>query len=139
LQREDQFVEATLLIASFILVVVTFLATVFFLIYSFIQIKRAADAITAFLAATELKINPVLKEAEETLKSIRTVSDDIGSATSSVKDISGTLSALAFKIKTFGLLTDEIQNRLSVRILALKAGIKAATGVLLKQEKEGGS
>ena len=125
-------------ITSFILVVLTFLATIFFLIYSFIQIKRAADAITAFMAATELKINPVLKEAEETLKSIRTVSDDIGSVTSSVKNISGTISELAFKIRTFGLLTDGIQNQLSVRISAFKAGIKAATGVLLKREKEGG-
>ena len=127
-----------MLITSFILVVLTFLATIFFLIYSFIQIKRAADAITAFLAATELKINPVLKEAEETLKSIRTVSDDIGSVTSSVKSISGTISELAFKIKTLGLLTDGLQNQLSVRISALKAGIKAATGVLLNQDKEGG-
>ena len=125
-------------ITSFILVVLTFLATIFFLIYSFIQIKRAADAITAFMAATELKINPVLKEAEETLKSIRTVSDDIGSVTSSVKNISGTISELAFKIRTLGLLTDGIQNQLSVRISAFKAGIKAATGVLLKREKEGG-
>ena len=128
----------TMFITSFILVVLTFLATIFFLIYSFIQIKRAADAITAFMAATELKINPVLKEAEETLKSIRTVSDDIGSVTSSVKNISGTISELAFKIRTFGLLTDGIQNQLSVRISAFKAGIKAATGVLLKREKEGG-
>lgn len=125
--------------ASFILVVVTFLATIFFLIYSFIQIKRAADAIAAFLAATELKINPVLKEAEETLKSIKTVSDDIGSATSSIKDISGTLSELAYKVKTLGILIDGIQNQLSGRISALKAGIKAATGVLLKHEKKGES
>ena len=125
-------------ITSFILVVLTFLATIFFLIYSFIQIKRAADAITAFMAATELKLNTVLKEAEETLKSIRTVSDDISSVTSSVKDISGNVSELAFKIKTFGLLTDGIKNQLSVRISAFKAGIKAATNVLLKREKEGG-
>ena len=123
--------EETLLIASFILVVITFLATVFFLIYSFIQIRKAGDAITAFLAATELKINPVIKEAEETLKSIRAVSNDIGSVTSSFKEISGTVSELAFKIKTLGLITDGIQNQLSVRISALKAGIKAATGVLL--------
>ncbi len=127
-----------ILIASFILVVITFLATVFFLIYSFIQIKRASDAIAAFLTAIESKINPVLKEAEETLKSFRTVSDDLGSVTSSVKNISGTISELAFKIKTLGLLTDGIQNQLFVRISALKAGIKAATGVLLKREKEGG-
>jgi len=133
----DQFVTA-MLSTGFILVIITFLATVFFLIYSFIQIKKAADAITAFLAATELKINPVLKETEETLKSIRTVSDDIGSVTSSVKSISGTISELAFKIKTLGLLTDGLQNQLSVRISALKAGIKAATGVLLNQDKEGG-
>lgn len=136
--QPDQFVTA-ILSASFILVVITFLATVFFLIYSFIQIRKAADAISAFLASTELKINPVLKEAEETLKSIRTVSDDIGSVTSSVKDISGTISELAFKIKTLGLLTDGIQDQLSVKISALKAGIKAATFVLLNQEKKGGS
>jgi len=122
-----------LLTAILGVVVITFLATVFFLIYSSIQIKKAAEAITAFLAATELKINPVLKEAEETLKSIRTVSNDIGSVTSSVKNISGTISELAFKIKTFGLLTDVIQNQLSVRISALKAGIRAAKDVLLKQ------
>ncbi|MBU0544052.1 MAG: hypothetical protein KKH97_01785, partial [Proteobacteria bacterium] len=92
-----------------------------------------------FLAATELKINPVIKEAEETLKSIRAVSNDIGSVTSSFKEISGTVSELAFKIKTLGLITDGIQNQLSVRISALKAGIKAATGVLLKHEKKGES
>jgi uncharacterized protein YoxC len=136
---QSDLVVIAILSTGFILVAITFLASVSFIIYYFIQIKRAADAITAFLAATELKINPVLKEAEETLKSIRTVSDDIGSATSSVKDISGTLSELAFKIKTLGLLTDEIQNRLYVRISAFKAGIKAATGVLLKQEKKGES
>jgi len=121
-----------------VLTVLTFIAAIFFLIYFSVQLKRVADSITAFLAATELKINPVLKEAEETLKSIRTVSDDIGSVTSSVKNISGSISELAFKIRTFGLLTDGIQNQLSVRISALKAGIKAATGVLLKREKEGG-
>jgi uncharacterized protein YoxC len=138
--QSDQLVTA-MLSTGFILVILTFLATIFFLIYSFIQIKKAADAITAFLAATELKINPVLKEAEETLKSIRTVSDDIGSVTSSVKIISETISDLAFKIQTLGLLTDGIQNQLSVKLSALKAGIKAATSVLLNQENKnkGGS
>ncbi|MDQ1330827.1 MAG: hypothetical protein QG578_1092 [Thermodesulfobacteriota bacterium] len=134
--QSDHFVTA-ILTTGFILVVITFLTSIFFLIYSFIQIKKAANAITAFLAATELKINPVLKEAEETLKSIRTVSDDIGSVTSSLKCISGTISELAFKIKTLGLLTDGIHNQLSVRVSALKAGIKAATGVLFNQEKKG--
>jgi len=120
-----------------VLTVLTFIAAIFFLIFFSIQLKRVADSITAFFAAAESRINPVLKEAEETLKSIRTVSDDVGSVTSSVKDISGTISELAFKIKTFGLLTDEIQNRLSVRVSALKAGIKAATGVLLNQKNKG--
>lgn len=138
--QSEHFVTA-ILTTGFILVVITFLASIFFLIYSFIQIKKSANAITAFLAATELKINPVLKEAEETLKSIRTVSDDIGSVTSSVKIISETISDLAFKIQTLGLLTDGIQNQLSVKLSALKAGIKAATSVLLNQENKnkGGS
>jgi uncharacterized protein YoxC len=133
----DQYL--TILFIGLFVVAVTFLAALFLLIYAFLQIKKAATALTDFLAETDLKINPVLKEAEETLKSIRSVSDDIGSVTSSVKIVSGTISDLAFKIQTLGLLTDGIQNQLSVKISAFKAGIKAATGVLLNQQNKGGS
>jgi uncharacterized protein YoxC len=122
-----------------VLTVLTFIAAIFFLIYFSVQLKRVADSITSFLAATESRTNPVLKETEETLKSIRTISDDVGSVTSSVKNISGTVSELALKIKTLGLLTDDIQNQLYGRVSALKAGIKAATCVLLNKKKEGGS
>lgn len=133
----DQYL--TILFIGLFVVAVTFLAALFLLIYAFLQIKKATTALTDFLAETGLKINPVLKEAEETLKSIRSVSDDIGSVTSSVKIVSETISDLAFKIQTLGLLTDGIQNQLSVKISALKAGIKAATGVLLNQQNKGGS
>ena len=127
----------TVLSIGIIIVAITFLAAVFLLIYSFVQIKKAATALTDFLAATDLKINPVLKEAEETLKSIRTVCDDIGSATSNIRNISGTLSDVALQVRTLGLLTEDLQNRLAVRITGLKAGIKAALGVLLNQGKKG--
>jgi len=121
-----------------IVVAITFLAAVFLLIYSFIQIKRAATALTDFLAATDSKLNPLLKEAEETLKSIRAVSDDIGSATSNIRNISGALSNIALQVRIFGLLTEGLQNLLSDRITGLKAGIKAALDVLLNKEKKGG-
>lgn len=127
----------TILGIGIIVVAITFLAVVFLFIYSFIQIKKAATALTDFLAATDLKINPVLKEAEETLKSIRTISDDIGSATSNIRNISGALSDMAVQVRTFGLLTEGLQNQFAVRITGLKAGIKAALGVLLNQKNKG--
>ncbi len=132
----DQYLT-TILGIGIIVVAITFLAAVFLLIYSSLQIKKAATALTDFLAATDLKINPVLKEAEETLKSIRTVYDDIGSATSNIRNISGALSDVAVRVRTFGLLTEGLQNQLAVRITGLKAGIKAALGVLLNQENKG--
>jgi uncharacterized protein YoxC len=128
-----------LLIATFILVAATFLATIFFLIYFAVQIKKIAESIKWFLASTESKIDPVIKEAGEIIKNVRTVSDNVGSAISGLKNISGALSEAAFKIKTLGLLTDEIQNRLYARISAFKAGIKAATDILINKGKEGGS
>ncbi|RPJ18056.1 MAG: DUF948 domain-containing protein [Desulfobacteraceae bacterium] len=128
-----------LLIATFILVAVTLLAVIFFLIYFTIQIKKIADSIKGFLASTESKIDPVIKEAEEIIKNVRTVSDNVGYAVSGLKNVSGALSEVAFKIKTFGLLTDEIQNRLYARISAFKAGIKAATDVLINKKREGGA
>jgi uncharacterized protein YoxC len=133
----DQY-WTTILGIGIIVVAITFLAAVFLLIYSFIQIKKAATALTDFLAATDSKLNPLLKEAEETLKSIRTVSDDIGSATSNIRNISGTLSNVALQVRIFGLLTEGLQNQLSDRITGLKAGIKAALDVLLNKGKKGG-
>jgi len=134
----DQYLTTMLGIGLFV-VAITFLAAVFLLIYSSLQIKKAATALTVFLAATDLKISSVLKEAEETLKSIKTVYDDVGSATSNIRNISGTLSAIALQARTLGLLTEGMQDRLGVRITGLKAGIKAALGVLLNQENKGGS
>jgi len=127
----------TILDIGIIVVAITFLAVVFLLIYSFIQIRKAANALTDFLAATDLKINPVLKEAEETLKSIRMVTDDIGTATSNIRNISVALSDVAIQVRTLGLLTEDLQYRLAVRITGLKAGIKAALGLLLNQKNKG--
>ncbi|MBU2622957.1 MAG: DUF948 domain-containing protein [Proteobacteria bacterium] len=134
----DQYLTTILSIGLFV-VAITFLAAVFLLIYSSLQIKKAATALNDFIAATDLKINPVLKEAEETLKSIRAVYDDIGSATSNIRNISGALSDVALQVRTLGLLTEGMQDRIGVRITGLKAGIKAALGVLLNQENKGGS
>lgn len=134
----DQYLTTMLGIGLFV-VAITFLAAVFLLIYSSLQIKKAATALNDFIAATDLKISSVLKEAEETLKSIKTVYDDVGSATSNIRNISGTLSAIALQARTLGLLTEGMQDRLGIRITGLKAGIKAALGVLLNQENKGGS
>jgi uncharacterized protein YoxC len=127
--------EQGLLIATFILVAITSIAVMFFLIYFMIQIKKIADSIKEFLASTESKIDPVIKDAADIIKNVRTVSDNLGSTISGLKSISGALSEVAFKIKTFGLLTDEIQHRIYSRISAFKAGIKAATDVLINKEK----
>ncbi|MGB5156291.1 DUF948 domain-containing protein [Desulfobacterium sp. N47] len=112
---------------------------VFFMIYTIIQIKKASVALADFLAATDLKINPLIKETEETLKSIRTVSDDIGLATSNIKNISGTLSDLSNKVNALGLLAESLSDQLSIRASGVKAGITAALNVLFDKRKKGGS
>lgn len=131
--------DRDMLLITFVLVTITLLAVIFFLIFFAFQIKKIADSIKAFLASTESKIDPVIKDAGEIIKNIRTVSDNVGSSISGIKNISGAISEVAFKIRTFGLITDEIQNRLAVRISAIKAGIQAATNVLINKGKEGGS
>lgn len=112
---------------------------VFLMIYTIVQIKKASVALADFLAATDLKINPLIKETEETLKSIRTVSDDIGFATSNIKNISGTLSDLSNKVNALGLLAESLHDQLSIRASGVKAGIAAALNVLFDKRKKGGS
>ena len=123
---------------GFFIACILLFAAVFLLIYTILQIKKASLALTEFLTATELKINPVIKEAEETLKSIRTVSDDIGSATSNIRNISGTLSDISDKVNALGVLTENLHDQLSVRMSGVKAGISAALNVLLNKGKKGG-
>ncbi|HMK60212.1 MAG TPA: DUF948 domain-containing protein [Dissulfurispiraceae bacterium] len=124
-----------LLTTGFFIVIITFLAALFFLIYSSIQIKKMAVAINEFIRTTDNRIKPVLEETELTLKSVRIITDDIGAVTGSVKEVSEAVSDVATNVRAVSMIMGDVREQVSLRTNGVMAGIQAALGVLMKHHK----
>ncbi len=131
----NQSVIIILIIGLFVLLV-GFLIAVGVLVYSAFEIKKVSASVREFLKDTDDRIKPVLEETEQTLKSIRKVSDDIGYVTDNVKNLSASIKEIAINLEALSAMAKELRHGLSLRVLGLKAGIKTAAEVLIKQIKD---
>ncbi|MCL5061925.1 MAG: DUF948 domain-containing protein [Nitrospiraceae bacterium] len=122
---------------GFFIMIVGFLAAIGFLIYASVEIRRAANTFKEFLKNAEERLNPVIEEAEQTLKSLRKVSDDVGTATENVRNFSGAMHEIVDNVRVLSGIVSDLREGLSLRVLGVKAGIKTALNVLIKQFKEG--
>jgi uncharacterized protein YoxC len=124
-----------LLTIGFLIVIITFVAALFFLIFSTIQIKKMAVTLDEFVRTTDQRLKPVLEETEKTLKSIRQVSEDIAAVSGSVREVSGAVSDVAANVQAISMLIGDLKDQVSLRALGIKAGVQTALGVLLKHQK----
>ncbi|MGO9379735.1 MAG: DUF948 domain-containing protein [Dissulfurispiraceae bacterium] len=124
-----------LLTVGFFIVIIVFLAALFFLIYSSIQIKKTAEAVNEFIRTTDQRLKPVLEETDLTLKSIRAITDDVGAVTSNIRNVSDAVSDVAENIRAVSMIIGDVREQISLRALGIKAGIQTALGVLMKHHK----
>lgn len=129
----DNRLWVVILSIGFFIMLIGFLAAIGFLIYASVEIRRAANTLKEFLKNAEERINPVLEEAEQTLKSIRKVSDDMGTATENVRNFSGAMHEIVDNVRTLSGIVSDLREGLSLRVLGVKAGIKTALNVLIKE------
>ncbi|MCL0074880.1 DUF948 domain-containing protein [Thermodesulfovibrionales bacterium] len=152
---------------GFFMIALVFLLVIGFLIYAAIELRKASVILKEFLRVTEEKVSPILKETEQTLKSLRRVSDevglitedvrirpvlgeaeqtlrslkkvsdDVGMVTESARDISGATREIVINLKAISSLTNTLGGGVSLQVSGVKAGIKAALNNLIKQIKEG--
>jgi len=125
-----------ILIIGFFVLLIGFLIAIGFFVYAALELKRISASLREFLKNTEDRMKPVLEETEQTLKSIRKVSDDIGDVTDNVRSFSGSMKEIAINLEALSSITGDLRQGVSLRVLGLKAGIKAATEVLIKQIKD---
>ncbi len=121
---------------GFFIMALGFLTVIGFLIYASVEIRRAAASFREFLKNTEERIQPVLEETEHTLKSLRKVSDDVGTATENVRNFSSAVYEIVDNVKALSGIVSDLRGGVNLRVLGVKAGIKAALNVLIKQIKE---
>lgn len=122
---------------GFFIMALGFLAAIGFLIYASLEIRRAASAFKEFLKNTEERMKPVLEETEQTLKSLRNVSDDVGTATENVRNFSDAVYEIVDNVRALSGIVSDLRGGVNLRVLGVKAGIKAALNVLIRQIKEG--
>lgn len=113
--------------------VIGFLIVVGFIVYASIEMRKAAITFNGFLIRTEERMKPVLEEAEQSLKSIRNVSDDMKTVTENVKNFAGEMNEITTNLKVINNIANELKEGASLRVLGIKAGIRAALNVLIKE------
>jgi uncharacterized protein YoxC len=121
---------------GFFIMVLGILAAVGFLVYAIMEIRRVAVVLEEFLKRTEANTSPVLAETEQTMRSIRKISDDVGSVTDNVKDISDAARELAVNLRALGFLANAAGSGVTTMVSGVKAGITAAFFTMIKEIKE---
>lgn len=120
----------------FFILLIGFMVAVVFLVYASLELRKTAAAFKEFLKNVECRITPVLDETEKTLRSVRKVSDDVGTATENVRDLSDAMYGAVRNVRALSGIVEDLRDGVSLRAIALSSGIKAAFAVLMNQIKE---
>ncbi|MCL5238289.1 MAG: DUF948 domain-containing protein [Nitrospirae bacterium] len=100
------------------------------------DIRRLAATINEFVKNTEERLTPVLIETEQTLKSFRKISDDVGTVTENVRGLSDVVYEIVVNLKTVSNLVNSFGEGVSLRASGIREGVKTALNVLIRQIKE---
>lgn len=121
---------------GFFMIVLIFLVAIGFLIYALIELKKIGANLKEFLKITEERMLPVLSEAQQTLRSVRKVSDDIGVVSENAKTLSDAATDIVVNLRIMSMLVRDLREGIIVRTSGVMAGFKEAYEVLIKQLKE---
>lgn len=119
---------------GFLFLIVGFLVGISILIYATLEIKKAVNGVKSLVEKVESNIHPIIDSTDSTIKGIKAISEDIKQITGNVKILSESLTDLAHNVRETSRLVIDLRNSLSVKGAGLKAGLKTALEVLLKQK-----
>ncbi|MEJ2183216.1 MAG: DUF948 domain-containing protein [Nitrospirota bacterium] len=103
-----------------------------FLIATLFELKRTVSQTAQFLRNTETSVNAAFKEMEETLKSIRAITDDIGAVSGDLKRFSSSLTLVARNLRELGEMMGDLSTEASLRVAGIKVGVRTALDVLVR-------
>lgn len=122
--------------AGFFVIVLIFLAAIGFLIYAIIELKKIGANLKEFIKITEDRMAPVLTETEQTLKSIKKVSNDLGTVSENAKNIAEAAGDIAVNLRAMSLLVRDLREGVIIRTSGVMAGVREAYYTLIKQLRE---
>jgi uncharacterized protein YoxC len=113
------------------IIVITVVVTAAFLIGLIMELRKTARSINEFLKTTEEFFNPTLEELQQTLRSIRNVSDNLNDATNDIKTFSGAVNDIGQHVRQISNIIEGVTSSTAIKASGLKVGIRTALGVLL--------
>ncbi|MCE5195443.1 MAG: DUF948 domain-containing protein [Nitrospiraceae bacterium] len=102
------------------------------LLYVLYELRRVAKMVTGFIKVTEDTIKPALEEFQQTMKSLRKITDDINALTGDARSITGGLRNIGHSIRSIVEVVNEATAGASLKVLGLRAGIKSTIVYLFK-------
>lgn len=112
-----------------------------FLIFTLVEMRKAAEELRTFLDTTSKSLDVTLREADLTLRSVRAVTDTVNEIAYDTRRLSHRISDTAKGVGTVAQYLGSASAKTKISTIALGAGIKAAFDVLSKriaQKKEVG-
>jgi uncharacterized protein YoxC len=118
-------VEIVLIIACVILALLAG-----FVIPLLIELKRTTAQARTFLERTETQLNATLGEMDETLKSVRGITDTVNNVTDDIGTFSSSLAETGESVRDLFVTLSETMDRLSGNLSGIRAGIRAAVDII---------
>jgi uncharacterized protein YoxC len=101
-------------------------------VYVMIEVRETVKTVKEFLKNTEDTLNPTIEELRKSLKSIRNVTDNATAITEDVRTLSSSVREVGNNIMQVSKFVNSAASSPFLCISGLKAGIKAAAGVIIK-------
>lgn len=125
---------------GYFIISLAILITAGVLVYFLMELKKAAAAFQETLKNVDNSIKnieenmkPVLEDAGQTLKSIRSVSEDVEAVTGNVRNFSAAMYDIAINLRAISSIINDLRGGASLRATGLKVGVKTALNVLVKE------
>lgn len=132
---DHMWLTIILVSVCFFILLFGILSAIGVLIYTIFEIRKAAAVLNSTLKSTEERLNPVLGETEQFLRSIRKITDDVGAATDAARNIAEAGNDIVTNLRALSRLLNEFGEGLSLKAFGIKAGVKTALDVLIDQIK----
>jgi len=125
-----------LLSIGYFLATLSLIAAVIFLIVVVVELRRGINAFKEFLISTKIKLEPVLDEAHESIKEVRSYIDNVNEVTEKIRLLSETVEKFILIVSEFISTFDKVKSAVSLKRSALKTAIRVAASVFIENLKK---
>jgi uncharacterized protein YoxC len=114
------------------IIALAIVAAVCVFVYVMVELRGVLKTVKEFLKTTEDNLYPTLEEVRKSLRSARSVTDNASAITEDVRTLSASVREVGENVRDVSRIINIATLAPFIQMSSLRAGIKAATEVLVK-------